>query len=220
MNSNTKYSLILASKSPRRKELVGHVGIPFEIVSVETDEVSSFIHPSEIVTDVAKQKGEVVFEALSNREGFKKTFFPLVVASDTLVALGDKVFGKPSGKDSARDMLLELSGKKHTVYTAVYLLRVDTKSKHVVKKSFFEKTDVTFAKINSDVLEHYLDTGESLDKAGAYGIQASALTFITSIEGSYSNVVGFPLAEFVENLKSFLGYDDDDFGKWRDCFVR
>lgn len=222
MHSNqvqkSKYSLVLASKSPRRKELLGWMKIPFEIVVQDTDEISSFSRVDEVVVDVAKQKGHAVLKELSKRDDFLKSYFPLIVSSDTIVTLGDTIYGKPKNADDARRMLLELSDKTHKVLTAVHIIAHDLKTNKLKEHSFYCMTDVTFENISKDLLDVYIGTNESLDKAGSYGIQGPSLTFISNVNGSYSNVVGFPLSDFINHLKEFLGYTDDCHGAWRSLF--
>ena len=218
MKTNLLYTLVLASKSPRRKELLGHLGIPFEIRTCEVEEVSSETNPKDVVEDLAKQKGLAAYNMLSEESNFGDTYFPVVVASDTLVALGDKIYGKPKGKEDATRILRELAGKTHEVSTGVYLGRLDIVSNKYIDRVFSCTTEVTFGDISEDVLDQYISTGDSLDKAGAYGIQGPSLTFITGLNGSYSNVVGFPLAEFIIYLKEFLGHSSDNSRKWRSIF--
>ncbi len=188
-NKEEKIKLILGSGSPRRKELLGYLNIPFTIVTADLEEHSDSKVPSTFAIDISEQKGSAVFESLEDKENV------LVISSDTIVVLGDKIYGKPYNREKASEMLLELSNQTHEVITAVSFFT--KKAKH----SFFESTKVTFEKIDPELLEKYLDTGESLDKAGAYGIQGSSLFFISRLEGSYSNVVGFPLDKVLHELK-------------------
>jgi septum formation protein len=211
-----KYSLILASKSPRRKELLGHLGIPFDIKTADLDEKSDASDPDSVCKDIARQKGVAVYETLKNKRENDAAFFPLIIASDTIVTLDEKIYGKPTDANDARRMLRELSGKKHKVITAVYISRIDLKTNEYVEHLFSDHTEVEFRNIAEDILEQYILSGDSLDKAGAYGIQNGSLTFIRELSGSYSNVVGFPLAKFVEELRDFLGHKDDMLGKWRE----
>ncbi len=197
-----KYHLVLASGSPRRKELLSHLDIPFTIRPSDIEEVSDKKNPKEVALDLAKQKGENVFPKLSVKN-------PLVVSSDTLVCLNGRIYNKPSDENEAKQMLLELSGKTHEVHTGVYL------TKESKTMGFVVSSQVSFAPITDDLLLPYLKTKESLDKAGAYGIQGAGLTFIEKIVGSYSNVVGFPLYEFIQELKIFIGAKEN----WRDAFV-
>jgi septum formation protein len=139
----------------------------------------------------------------------------LIVASDTVVELKGRIFGKPRDKDDAREMLLTLGGKTHNVVTAVFLKAIF--DGEVKEKVFSVKTQVKFHEIREDILDPYIESKESLDKAGAYGIQGKGLTFVESLKGSYSNVVGFPLVEFLDELKVFLGRKKSDVD-WRNSF--
>ncbi len=203
----TKYTLILASKSPRRIELLGHLSIPFEIIPADIQE-----DPKESALKLAELKGQTVMDDLKKREGFGESFFPFVVSSDTQVRLGETIYGKPADESEAKKMLQELQGKTHEVITAVYMGRLDVGTGEILHSAFYCTSKVTFEQIDDDILDHYLQTGDSLDKAGAYGIQGPGLVFISHLEGSYSNVVGFPLAGFLKQLKEFLGEN------WRALF--
>jgi septum formation protein len=173
-----------------------------------------------VAEDLAAQKGEAIYRKCLAREDFAKTFFPLIVSSDTLVALDHKIYNKPSTHQEAAAMLDELKGRTHTVHTGVSLMLYDPSLMKIRKHVFSVSTKVTFKKMSDDIRDLYVATGDSLDKAGAYGIQGMGLTFVESLEGSYSNVVGFPLVEFIEELKAFLGAYEDSKGQWRDLFLQ
>lgn len=199
-----KYQLILGSQSPRRKELLSWLNIPFKIVTADLAEISEEEDSEKIAMDLASQKAHAVWEQLpDSQECF-------VVASDTIVVLDGKLYGKPTGKDDARRILKELSGKTHEVITGVSFLFKNSETKKIREHLFFDSTEVEFNEISKDLLESYIATGDSLDKAGAYGIQGPSLTFISKINGSYSNVVGFPLNKIVSELAIILG---DEFKK-------
>ncbi len=209
LRTNPKFQLVLASQSPRRKELISHLGIKFEVVVCPIDEDRPAPDPIQYVQDLAHEKGEAVLALLQKS---KQITNPLLVSADTTVVLGKKIFGKPSSRADARKMLTELSGKVHIVYTGVAIKTLERA--HV----FYEKTEVEFGPITDDLMEMYLDTEESLDKAGAYGIQGAGLVFIKSVRGSYSNVVGFPLDRFILELKKFLKVDKQHEKNWRHDF--
>lgn len=195
---NSKLSFILASASPRRKELVGHLKIPFEVQTLNVPEESSASDPVQFSLEIARVKGEAVFQKLQS-EGRASLF---VVSADTIVCLNNKIYGKPSGREEAGQFLSELSGKSHSVFTAVAVKLLH--AGNVDTFSFVEESKVTFNNISHALMERYLDTGDSLDKAGAYGIQGPSLTFISRVEGDYANVVGFPLSRFVIESEKFL----------------
>lgn len=196
--ANSKLEFILASSSPRRKELVGHLKIPFQILTMNMPEESSSDDPVTYSLDIAKLKGKAVFDKLVS-EGKKSLF---VVSADTIVCLGSKIYGKPSGRDEARQFLSELAGKSHSVFTAVAVHFLHNGKSD--QFSFADESRVTFNPIPPYLMEKYLDTGDSLDKAGAYGIQGPSLTFISKVDGDYANVVGFPLSRFINESEKFL----------------
>lgn len=197
---NSKFKLILASNSPRRKELLGHLKIPFQIMSKNVPEESNATDPQQFCLDIASLKGQAVLEDLKQQYP-KDNFF--VISADTIVCLNGKIYGKPQNRTEARSFLAELSHKSHDVYTAVV---VKTWKNGIESGfSFVDKSIVTFDDIDEALMNNYLDTGDSLDKAGAYGIQGPSLTFISEVRGSYSNVVGFPLSRFVQEAKKFFG---------------
>lgn len=211
-----KYNLILASGSPRRRELLGWLDIPFIIMPSGVEEKSSLRDPTELVQELARQKGSDIFDQLMSQQSKEGASLPMVISSDTLVCLGKKVFGKPRDRQQAKEMLTELSGKVHKVLTGVCLHYVAQNGETKVV-GFVGESEVEFQVIIPELLETYLDTDDSLDKAGAYGIQGQALTFIKGLRGSYSNVMGFPLSEFSIKLKNIC--EVEGFTSWKDAFV-
>jgi septum formation protein len=201
----SKFKLILGSQSPRRKELLSWLKIPFEILTADLAEVSLESLPEKIAMDIASQKAHAVM--LKNKTSDRS----FIISSDTIVVLDNKLYGKPKDKDDARKILSELSGKTHEVLTGVSFLFIDENNK-LREHLFFDITKVTFTEITDDLMFQYLETGDSLDKAGAYGIQGPGLTFISNLNGSYSNVVGFPLDKIIAELTIVLGND------WRKKF--
>jgi septum formation protein len=181
----SKIKLVLGSASPRRKELLSHLGISFEIRPSHVDETCDLVSPFEHSLEIAKRKNLFLLENASNQE--------MILTADTVVALDNQILGKPQDVHEARQMLMKLSGRTHQVATAIvvhYPFQGWKQWQHV------EISQVTFQHISSETLERYLATGESMDKAGAYGIQGSSLAFISKVEGCYASVVGFPLARF------------------------
>lgn len=176
--------LILASKSPRRKELLKQIGIPFVVVVSDAEEVSgNSWTPAALVVENAKRKARAVAEKYPDSP---------VLGADTVVSSEGKIFGKPKDKDEARKMLTALSGKMHEVTTGLALInRNEIRTTSVTTKVFFD----TMTKADIDA---YIATDESMDKAGAYAIQGKAARFIEKIEGSYSNVVGLPLNALIQ----------------------
>jgi septum formation protein len=211
--ANKKIKLILASASPRRKELLGHLQIPFDIMTLNVPEESQASDPVQFSLEIAQVKGEAVYRKLLAASALSSLF---VVSADTIVCLDGKIFGKPRSKDEARIYLKELSGKTHSVFTAV-AVNFSHNGSHD-SFSFVEESKVTFNDITPALMERYLETGDSLDKAGAYGIQGPSLTFISRVEGDYANVVGFPLSRFVVESEKFLMSKFPDEALWLDLF--
>lgn len=205
MQKKNKYKLILGSQSPRRKELLQWTYLPFEIVTCEKEEISDESEVGDLVKDLADQKAQCVFSKVKDRYSN-----PVVIGADTIVVLNNDIMGKPKDRSEAKEMLLKLKGKTHRVLTGVSIVHLNG----VV--TFYDETSVSFDNISEDLLELYLDTGESMDKAGAYGIQGAALGFIGKLEGSYSNVVGLPVNLVLSKLQTALNLD----GKvnWREQF--
>lgn len=201
-----KFSLILGSQSPRRKELLSWLNIPFKIITADLAEESQESDSEKIAMDIASQKAHAVFAQASGVTN------PFIISSDTIVVLNNKLYGKPKDKDDARAILNELSDKTHQVMTGVSFLYLDQNTNKMREHLFYDLTEVTFSEITKELMDHYIATGDSLDKAGAYGIQGPGLTFISKVNGSYSNVVGFPLDKVVSELGIILGDD------WRKNF--
>ncbi|MCQ2492322.1 MAG: Maf family protein [Lachnospiraceae bacterium] len=180
--------LILASGSPRRKEILTQVGLSFTVIKSDVEEVITKTNPAEIVMELSAQKAKDVYDKLQAPDEY------LVLGSDTVVAYDGKVLGKPEDEADAFAMLNMLSGKKHSVFTGVTLVSdagVDT---------FYEETLVEFYEMSEEEIWTYIKTGEPMDKAGAYGIQGKAAAFIKGISGDYYNVVGLPVAAVMHRL--------------------
>lgn len=191
---NGRYEIILASASPRRRELLTQIGIAFQVMTGGGEEVITKTKPEQIVMELAAKKAQAVFSQYQTRAeaGGKKPY--LIIAADTIVAFDGAILGKPKDADDAVRMLVSLQGKTHQVYTGVALL-----SPHG-QGGFFERTEVTFMPMTRGQIEEYVRTGEPLDKAGAYGIQGPFAAYVSRIEGDYFNVVGLPLARLVEEI--------------------
>ena len=173
--------LVLASASPRRAELLEKAGIPFVKCPVDFDESSIFEqHPARLVRLLAEAKAEAC-----TSEG-------LVLAADTVVALEGRIFGKPSNMDEARSYLKTLSGKTHQVHTGVCLLREN------VKFSWTATSNVTFRKLDNDIISEYFSHVNPLDKAGAYAIQEKSHIIIASHSSLLSTIIGLPIEEVLE----------------------
>ena len=177
---------ILASASPRRKELLTLAGIEYEVVVSQCEEIlPDGITPDKAVEELARQKAEDVFSRNPDC---------MIIAADTVVALGNTILGKPKDEDDAFNMLSSLSGRRHTVYTGVC---IKTKDKTDI---FHVATEVEFYDMTEKEIRDYIATKEPMDKAGAYGIQGKGFVLVKGIHGDYFNVVGLPLAETVRHL--------------------
>lgn len=200
---------ILASSSPRRKELLKKTGIPFTVIPSSIDEKITKTAPADIVMELASQKAQAVFESLRQSSTASKasTGSPedqTVIGADTIVVYRGEILGKPADKSEAYDMLSMLSDRTHQVYTGVSLI-VRKHGKTTVK-TFYEKTDVTFYPIHKDDLHAYVESGDPLDKAGAYGIQGDFAIHVKEIKGEYNNVVGLPLGRLYQELQQIIYY--------------
>ena len=187
--------MILASQSPRRRELLAAGGYTPRIVPADVDETrQEGESPVELVERLAEAKAHAVADEAAPYE--------VVVGADTIVWLGDETLGKPADTDEAENMLTELSGKTHHVTTGVALIVRNLSGEERVRV-FSETTDVTFYELGDAEIAVYARSAEPLDKAGAYAIQGGARLFVRGIDGSYDNVVGLPLARFVRELLEF-----------------
>ena len=182
--------IVLASASPRRRKILTLAGLaPDEIIPSDADEtVPAGTSPAETVRILAKRKGESV-RLRAGKDA-------LVISSDTVVALGDEILGKPADREDARRMLRLLSGKKHFVYTGVYITYRGR------EELFCNATEVEFYTLTDGEIESYLDTGEPFDKAGAYGIQGRGCFLVKRIDGDFFSVMGLPAAEVYRAVRA------------------
>jgi len=182
---------VLASASPRRKELLENIGLEFEIIVSEADEsvIDRSIAPDMLVKELAMLK------AAEAAKYAKKDSF--VIGADTVVVYDGQVLEKPADSESAEGMLKMLSGKEHCVYTGVCIFNTNDCS--AICKS--EKTVVSFKELSEETVKNYVKTGEPMDKAGSYGIQGKGALLIKGIEGDYFNVVGLPLGLLSDMFK-------------------
>lgn len=182
--------LILASNSPRRKELLKQYGFEFTVVPSEYEERAEGLSPEDTVKKFALGKAGAVFDKLGRKD-------VVVLGSDTVVALGDEILGKPKTEDTAKKMLRALSGKTHYVYTG-YAFIGDN-----LQEVFCEKTEVCFNGLSDALIEEYVNTKKPMDKAGAYGIQ-DGFGLVKSLNGSLNNVIGLPVEVFEKRLIKLL----------------
>ncbi len=201
--------IILASQSPRRKELLEQIGLEFEICPAKGEEIITKSIPEEVVMELSKQKAEEIAAMVSSyTEEHKDITTPsdiLVIGADTVVAFNGKILGKPVDEADAKRMLSMLSGNTHSVFTGVTLVLID-KSGRAGELVFFEKTDVKMHQMTEQEIERYIATGEPMDKAGSYGIQGKCAIYIEKIDGDYNNVVGLPITRIYQELKK-IGID-------------
>ena len=215
--------IILASASPRRRELLTQIGLDFEVVVSETEEKITSTEPAKVVEELSAQKAEAVWEKLcsmtasqgsvTNAEQLdegSEVFEPeqtsgettitdiIVLGADTVVACDGKILGKPADTEAAAVMLTMLQGRGHEVYTGVTILYEQNGERKTL--TFHEKTIVHFYPMTDAQIREYVATGDPMDKAGAYGIQGFCARYISGIEGNYNNVVGLPVGRVYQEL--------------------
>ena len=198
--------IILASSSPRRRELMAQAGFAFEVLVSEADETIEAETPGEMVEVLSERKAAAVAEEIK-KQGFAEESV-LLVGADTMVAIDGKKLGKPKDEKGAEEMLEELSGRTHQVYTGVTLIRLKKAENGSIlqeSRTFSEGTDVSFYPLTKEEIRSYIATGEPMDKAGAYGIQGKAAVFVKEIKGDYNNVAGLPIARLYQELKNWSG---------------
>lgn len=179
---------ILASASPRRRELLARCGISFDVIPSGIEEQIIGETPSDIVMGLARQKAMDVWKKQASDQD-------VVIGADTVVVYKDEILGKPEDEEEALNMLSLLSDRTHQVYTGVAIIHGTS------MKTFCERTDVTFYPIDRQDLLRYIASGDSIDKAGAYGIQGDFSIHVKEIHGDYNNVVGLPVARLYQELK-------------------
>ena len=189
------YKIILASASPRRKELLEQVGAEFEIIPAVGEEIITDSRPQQAVLGLSAQKAAEVAAKVQGDA--------IVIGADTVVAFGDKILGKPKDEMDAEQMLSMLSGNTHSVYTGVSI--VVKQSGQSRAYSFYEETEVTMYPLSKQQILSYIRTGEPMDKAGSYGIQGRGAVFIEKIQGDYNNVVGLPIARVFRTIEEACG---------------
>lgn len=189
---NTKRRILLASQSPRRRELLSQAGFVYEVEPSQVEEHTTRTIPWEIVMELSRQKAVDISRRYKDPE-------LLVVGADTIVAYGDRILGKPHSAEAAVEMLTLLQGSRHQVYTGVTLVWTEQGEERI--HTFYEKTEVEFYPMSQEEIYRYVDTGDCMDKAGAYGIQTQFGIYIKGIHGDYNNVVGLPIAALYQEMK-------------------
>ena len=178
--------IILASASPRRREILTSLGVDFKIITVDTDESSSLTDPRALTEELATRKGRAVYEHLATSEPAMARD-AVIISADTVVHAGGKILGKPRDAEDAMDMLRSLSGSRHSVVSGVAV------TVGGITKSASAVTEVLVDEVPEDKLRAYVESGEPMDKAGAYAIQGHFSPWISAIKGCYFNVVGLPV---------------------------
>ena len=185
--------LILASASPRRKELLEKIGLPFTVQPAKGEERITQKSPAAVVMELSRQKAEEIAAA--------QTGDCIIIGADTVVAKGEKIMGKPKDAADAKQMLRSIADDCHQVYTGVTLIRTGA---HPQSVTFQEKTDVCLYPIPDAEADAYIASGDPMDKAGAYGIQGDFAIYVKRIAGDYYNVVGLPIGRVYQELKRML----------------
>ena len=185
-------NIILASTSQRRKDLLRMINIPFKAHSSDLDESlisRNHLKPIDLCTTLAFLKAKKI------SQNFRSD---LVIGGDTIVVINDEILEKPKDKYQARNMLIQLSGQTHSVFTGISIQCIDKK----ILKTFYEETKVTFNKLSNKEIDFYIENCNPYDKAGGYGIQDWSSLFVDRIDGCFYNVVGLPISKFFKELKN------------------
>lgn len=201
--------IILASQSPRRRELLAQIGLSYQVIPSTVEEKVTEKNPERVVQELSRQKALDVAQKIRNGsvqpgedQGEREEI--LVIGADTIVAYQDRILGKPADKADAVRMLSMLQGSVHSVYTGVTLISQKTASREAhdwEEYTFAEETRVHMYPMTQEEICWYVNTGEPMDKAGAYGIQGFCARFVEKIEGDYNNVVGLPVGRIWQELK-------------------
>lgn len=189
-----KYRLILASASPRRREILARIGAEFEVIPATGEEILTSRKPEQAALELSRQKAEETAGTLSRDAGNI-----VVLGADTIVSLDGEILGKPKDKEDAVRMLGMLNGREHSVFTGVTMIVRGSGLEKII--SFYEETRVFMYPMTEKQIQAYIETGEPMDKAGSYGIQGKCAVYIEKIVGDYYNVVGLPVAAIYQNLE-------------------
>ena len=190
--------IVLASASPRRRELLSQIGVEFEVKPADGEERIISTEPSKVVEELSGQKAMFTAKALEKENGHVPEGC-IVLGADTIVSYDGRILGKPSDKEDAIQMLSMLQGNTHQVYTGVTVLKEKQGSWKF--HTFFECTDVIFYPVTREEIVEYVNSGDPMDKAGSYGIQGAWGAYVKGIRGDYNNVVGLPVARLIYETK-------------------
>lgn len=188
---------ILASNSPRRRELLSKVVKEYEVIPAQGEEVTKSTDPAKVVEELSFQKASEIFYKIFTKDGDRC----VVIGADTVVSYNGRVLGKPKDREDAANMIRTFAGDTHAVYTGVTLFYVKENGEPA-SVTFHEETLVDVAKMTEEEIADYVATGEPDDKAGAYGVQGLFAIFISGIKGDYYNVVGLPIARLYKEMKN------------------
>ncbi len=197
LTNGKEYEIFLASASPRRRELLTQIGLEYQVLVSDVEEKTVSNAPWKMVEELSALKAGAVLARLLE-DGQKGAF--VVIGADTVVALEGEIMGKPKDEQEAARMLSRLQGRTHQVYTGVTFVYVE-EGERSYDISFHEKTEVTMYPMSREEIRAYVDTGEPMDKAGAYGIQGRCAAYIKGICGDYNNVVGLPVGRLYQELQ-------------------
>lgn len=210
--SNSKYRLILGSGSPRRKQMFDWLGVPFDIIPPDVNEESTIKDPIAFAREITERKVQAVQDHIQQSNADSQQSF-IVLCADTIVVHNNEILGKPTDIGDARKTLLRLRDEGHKVITSVSLMKFGNVQSELM--SFHEETNVKFWNFTDSVLEDYLALGDSMDKAGSYGLQSPGMILVEKIEGSYSNVIGLPLDRVIKNIVKLTNNTESG---WRESF--
>ncbi len=200
------YKIYLASKSPRRKELMNQIGYEFEVRISDREEIISGTKPEEVVKELSMQKAYEIERMLLQEadgkllEAHREYDGVVIIGADTVVAYDGAILGKPADEADAFRMLKMIQGKTHMVSTGVTMVVITDRGRQVFNLA--ESTDVEMYDVSDKEIQEYISTGEGVDKAGSYAIQGIGAKFIKGIHGDYNNVVGLPIGRIYQTLKS------------------
>lgn len=190
---NFALPIILASQSPRRKALLEMIGVSPIVMPSHLEEHTDAVHPAEVVMDLSRQKAQAVAGQLDDKPA-------VVIGADTIVFFHGQILGKPKDAEEAKHMIGAYAGDTHAVYTGVTLIRTGNAPK---TQTFYDRSLVTVYPMTDEEIAAYVASGEPFDKAGGYGIQGAFARYVRAIDGDYHNVVGLPLGNLWQALKTF-----------------
>ncbi len=189
-----KDKIVLASASPRRREILTLGGVPFEVCPAADEQAPEGVAPADLVRVLARSKASQVAAQYADR---------VVLGADTMVVLDGKLLGKPTSKQQAVKMLMSLQGREHQVMTGVWMIRTNENKAIVKEDGFTDVATVKFFPMTRGEAEEYVATGEPMDKAGAYGIQGYGMRFVEGIHGDFYTVMGLPAGRLLRFLRDF-----------------